>query len=244
MVQRFTLTALSSATLLAVIPSTGFGADLGAGGFPAVPEIVAFDHSFRDASFYAGLRGGFGMAEDTDFDIAGPINVVNAYDDFGLVGSAFFGYEVPDLFHSLGLRLEAELGLTTYEVDTHTVGGVATPTADSFGDTFAVTAMANGYVDVDLGFVRPFVGAGVGFARVNFEEHGVTGSLNVMDDSNGAFAWQVMGGLAYDVTHSISVEGMVRYQSIMGVDLSSSTGPESEIDLDTTTLQLGARVAF
>jgi opacity protein-like surface antigen len=92
--------------------------------------------------------------------------------------------------------------------------------------------------------VRPFLGAGIGVGRVSLKDHGVTGNLNVMDDTANGFAWQVMGGLGYDVTSALTLEAMVRYQSIEDAELISATGPASNIDLSATSLLLGARVSF
>eukprot|EP00752_Nemacystus_decipiens_P018988 g17044.t1 len=204
---------------------------------------MRFEDAFRDAGFYAGARGGAIWANDTQFTITGPNLVENSY-DVGLVGSLFVGFEVPDLYHGIGARVEAEFGYQQADVDTHIVGGTPVTAANSFGSTDAFTAMANVYADYSFGAIRPFLGGGIGVARVDFDNHGVTGNLGVMDDRENGFAWQVSGGIAYDVSAAITMEAMVRYQDIDGVELVSSTGPVSTIDLASTQVLLGARFSF
>jgi hypothetical protein len=43
-----------------------------------------------------------------------------------------------------------------------------------------------------------------------------------MDDDDTKFAWQLAGGVGYDLTSNLTLEGMVRYQSIMDVGLTST----------------------
>lgn len=243
MLRRFVVVLLTSTVFSGFGAISAMSADTEFNDFPDVPDIVRFEDTFRDAGFYVGARGGAVWADDTHFTITGPALVENAY-ELGLAGSLFVGFEVPDLYHGFGMRLEAELGYMHADLDIHTVAGTPVAAADSFGSTDAFTAMVNAYVDYSIGALRPFVGGGIGVARVDFDNHGVTGNLGVMDDRDNGFAWQVSGGLGYDVTAAITLEAMVRYQEIQGVELISSTGPASTIDLSSTQVLLGARLSF
>lgn len=243
MLRRFVMVLLTSTVFSGFSAISAMSADTEFTDFPDVPDVVRFEDTFRDAGFYVGARGGAVWADDTQFTITGPALVENDY-DIGLAGSLFVGFEVPDLYHGIGLRLEGELGYKKADVDIHTVAGTATAAADSFGSTDAFTAVVNVYADYSFGALRPFVGGGIGVARVDFQNHGVTGSLGVMDDRDNGFTWQVSGGVGYDVTAAITVEAMVRYQEIQGVELVSSTGPGSDLDLSSTQLLVGARFSF
>jgi len=53
------------------------------------------------------------------------------------------------------------------------------------------TAMVNGYYDIHLGALSPYVGAGAGI-----------GFLNIEDEAN--FAWQVMAGVSFAVSDRVS----------------------------------------
>ncbi|MFK7791554.1 MAG: outer membrane protein [Devosiaceae bacterium] len=236
--------------LLAATVFSGFGATAALSAdtdefadFPDVPETNRFDATFRDAGFYLGARGGGVWANDTDFTIAGPQRVENAY-DVGYVGSAFIGFDLPDLYYGLGLRVEGEVGTSRLDVDNHTVGGTAVTSAVSFGATNATFGMANLYVDYGIGALRPFIAGGVGVARVEFDNHGVTAAPGVMDDTSNGFAWQAMAGVGVDVTSALTLEAMVRYQGVEDVGLTSSTGPKTQVDLGSTQVMLGARFNF
>lgn len=243
MLRRFIVVLLTSTVFSGFGAISAMSADTEFNDFPDVPDDVRFEDTFRDAGFYGGARGGAVWTDDTQFTITGPNLVENSY-DIGLAGSLFVGFEVPDLYHGIGMRLEGELGYAQADVDFHTVAGTPATAANSFGSIDTFTAMANVYADYTLGALRPFIGGGIGVARVDFEGHGVTGNLGVMNDTENGFAWQVAGGVAYDVTAAITVEAMVRYQEIQGVELVSSTGPTSTIDLSSTQVLLGARFSF
>ena len=199
--------------------------------------------SFSNFGPYVGVRGGASFANDTDFD-TGLGNVTNEYDDWGLTGSVFAGYGM-EFFPGFGGRIEAELGYSTFEVDRHLVGGSGQ--AGSTGDTSAFSGMVNAYVDANVGAFRPFAGVGLGVARVSFDDHGTSANGTLMDDDDTAFSWQVSGGVGYDLTDRITLEGMVRYQSVMDVELTSTTAGgrlTSETDLNATSGLLGLRYNF
>ncbi|MEO0384487.1 MAG: outer membrane beta-barrel protein [Pseudomonadota bacterium] len=242
MVRRFlwglmALTVFSGFSATAAISADDFS------DFPDTPVIERFDDAFREAGFYAGARAGAVLADDTRFAITGLSIVENAYET-GLTGSLFLGFEVPDLYWGIGARVEAEVGYSQLDVDTHTVAGTPVVAASSFGSTDALTAMANLYLDYSIGAFRPFVGGGIGVARVGFDNHGVTGNLGIMDDTKNRLAWQVMAGVGFDVTSDLTIEAMVRYQEISDVELISSTGTISTLDLASTHILLGARYSF
>lgn len=244
MLRRLAWTLLASTLFSGFSATAAISADAeDFADFPDVPEVQRFDDAFRDAGFYAGLRGGTVWANDTRFAINAGTPVENTY-QLGFSGSGFIGVDLPDIYYGLGVRLEGELGLSQFAVDTHTVGGAAVAATGSFGKTDAFTGTVNLYLDYGFGVVRPFVGGGVGVARVGFDDHGVTGSPGVMDDTENGLTWQVMAGLGVDVTSTITVEAMVRYQGIEDVGLVSATGPKTQVDLGTSQVMLGARFNF
>ncbi|MGD1887229.1 MAG: outer membrane protein, partial [Cohaesibacteraceae bacterium] len=68
-----------------------------------------------------------------------------------------------------------------------------------------------------------------------------------MADDDTAFSWQVSGGVGYDLTARITLEGMVRYQSIMDVELTSTAlggNLNSETYLNATSGLVGLRYRF
>jgi len=118
-----------------------------------------------------------------------------------------------------------------YRGNSHFFGTDAVTFPGGFGtDTFHATksewvVLANGYVDLGTWWgVTPFVGAGVGGARVsiaNFTDHGIStpllpgpalASLTFGDNvAKWNFAWALHAGVAYRVTPNFTVELAYRY---------------------------------
>ena len=107
--------------------------------------------------------------------------------------------------------------------------------------------MANGYVDLGTWWcVTPFVGAGVGMARVNIANYTDNGATNVGYDINGNpfiggpfpsyagapaaskwnFAWALHTGLAYKVNPAMTVELGYSYMNLGN----GATGPVATYD--------------
>ena len=202
--------------------------------------------SFSRVGPYVGVRGGAGWLDDTSFtaDDGGGVDLYsNSYEDWNFTGSVFAGYEV-GFFPGFGGRIEAELGYSSFDVESQSIGGANQPSPT--GDTTAFTGMVNAYVDADLGAFRPFAGVGLGMAQVNFNDHGANGAV-LVDDDDTKFTWQVSGGVGYDLTNNLTLEGMVRYQSVMDVGLTSSGAggaTTSSTDLNSTSGLVGLRYRF
>lgn len=212
---------------------------------PYVEQRV--ETSFARFGPYVGVRGGAAIADDTSFasGAPGPVGTItNEYEDWNLTGSAFAGYEM-EFFPGFGGRIEAELGYASLNIEDHLFAGASQAGAN--GDTTVFSGMVNAYVDANLGAFRPFAGVGLGMAQVSFNDHSTTGAGILMNDDDTNFAWQVSGGVGYDLTDRITLEGLVRYQSIMDVGLTSTAAGgslTSSTDLNTTSAMLGLRYRF
>eukprot|EP00752_Nemacystus_decipiens_P018987 g17043.t1 len=212
---------------------------------PYVEQRV--ETSFARFGPYVGVRGGAAFADDTSFTSAapGPVGVLtNEYEDWNLTGSVFAGYEM-EFFPGFGGRIEAELGYTSLNIEDHLLAGASQAGAD--GDTSVFSGMVNAYVDAHLGAFRPFAGVGLGMAQVSFNDHSTTAGGVLLDDDDTNFAWQLSGGVGYDLTDRITLEGLVRYQSVMDVGLTTTAAGgsvSSSTDLNSTSAQLGIRYRF
>lgn len=65
---------------------------------------------------------------------------------------------------------------------------------------------------------RPYVGGGIGVADLNVEDLNLAGDF----DSDYNFAYQLIGGIAYDVNPNWSLSGEVRYFGVNDQDLSNN----------------------
>ena len=248
MARRLCWALLGATALTAVTVTGGVAADTEEfADFPDVPEHSRIDTAFREVGGYIGVRGGAARADDSDFLLTPATRVETAYDD-ALTGSAFVGVDVPDLYYGAGVRLEAELSHTVFDVDSHAPTGTLFDGDAAFGETRVTAGFLNAYIDVGfsggLGTIRPFIGGGVGLARAIFHDHGTAVAMRMLDDAHTGFAWQVMGGVGVNVTSQITLEAMVRHQAVPGIDLTATTGTVSETDLSSTQVLVGARLSF
>jgi opacity protein-like surface antigen len=254
---------LTLAVALIAAPSA-FAAD--PSGHPRGPVVIQAPEVPQTESLYAVLRGGISDMSRTGFavDSATPAfptaDVVNRYRT-GQFFSAALGLDTGEIGDQIATRFEVELGFLRNRAASHTLTSVpaqgAMPIVTRFSDgnargsTEAFFGMVNYYADWRFGRFRPFVGAGVGLAQVNFRRHGVSALVApVMDDSDMSIAWQIGAGLAFEVTRSITIEAGYRYFRIDDVNLTTSDlgAPGARISSTTSIaanqFYVGARVRF
>ena len=117
---------------------------------------------------------------------------------FGL--AAAVGYDFLN-----GIRTELEIGYKMNDVDKIRVSG--SPSAGFKGDMSAFTVMGNVFYDfLPNEKVSPFLGAGIGFANLDFD----ISDINVSDDDN-VFAYQLMAGIAYALNHNLILDVQYRF---------------------------------
>ncbi|EFL90312.1 outer membrane protein [Ahrensia sp. R2A130] len=249
-----TRTILAATTLAALFTSsmlfTGSALSADLPESDPVPEAPPAVVSDGVGNFYIAGRGGISLLDDTAFNVGGLgiASVSNEYDT-GYLGVIALGYK-----YGNNLRAEVEYSYSNFDVDTHTAfdgaGGVTPFTSgQSFGDATGQTVMVSGYYDFDLGRFKPFLGAGIGYGRVEADGYGVTplaGALPggvALNDSDSGFAYQATAGLAFEVIDGVTAEVGYRYQSI-DANLSSVTGAGNDFDFDTHNAFVGLRVGF
>ena len=166
--------------------------------------------------WYGSLTGAYSLDGGVDFDApanptgpgASPYMIGNgAKGDGGWGGAAALGYAFQN-----GFRVEGELanGFADFKDD-----GVAS----TLGAAQTWTAMVNGLYDFNRdGKIQPFVGAGIGAARVKAKaysyDRGVTGAAAALsrasavevNDSDTAFAWQLIAGLGLKLTDQLTAD--------------------------------------
>ncbi len=191
--------------------------------------------------WYVGVRGGASLLGDTNYDALGG-NVDNSYDT-----SYFFGGMVGYDFNGSGpgFRAEAELAYLQADIDTQRLGGKTFNGAGATGDTSVLAGFASLYYDLPFSSgITPFVGAGIGLANVDLEDHGVKGAGTFMEDSANAFAWHLTAGADIAMTDQASLELGYRYLAVEGVDLISVDGTGNTVDLNSHLLFAGVKYRF
>ena len=211
--------AAGAATLLS---QAAFAADMAIAPPPAyAPAPVVEDFG----GWY--LRGDIGFSNqrvdrlnnrlDATLTSSGQTNSFNTAGIFGLG----VGYKVNNWFRA-DITGEYRGNSQFFGKDVNTfAGGVGTDTYHGTKSEWVV--LGNAYVDLGTWWcITPFIGAGVGGARVsiaNFTDAGITNIGGVVSPSvafgdnvsKWNFAWAAHAGLAYKVTPSFTVELAYRY---------------------------------
>lgn len=193
------------------------------------------------SSFYAVGRGAASFARDTQFGV-GALGIATVENDYstGYMALLGIGYSGGN-----GIRAELDVSYTSTDISFHTAnlqdGTQATfGPADSFGKASSFAVMASGYYDIDFGTrLTPFVGAGIGYGRVDADGFGVTGIPNALDDADWGVAYQFTAGATIDVMQDVAFEVGYRYQ---GVD--TDLGGSVDFDAANHNLFVGLRFGF
>lgn len=100
------------------------------------------------------------------------------------------------------------------------------------------SVMLNAYYDIDTGSkLTPYVGAGIGYAKLKGTLTIDGKSMGSMDDNN--FAWQVGAGVGYALNDNVSLDAGYRY-----VDYGDFTEDGTKLETSAHELYVGARYAF
>ncbi len=174
---------------------------------------------------YAGLNVFPAIAFDESLvGTSGEISMEKGYGFAGAIGFKL----TPQV------RIEGELSYLNSNMDGISLDGIG-----SFGlggNIETKLAMLNVYYDFDFTWkkVRPFVGAGIGYAWHEGEVDDVSGfAVDSADESSG-YAWQVGGGARYPISDTLNLIGAYRY--LDGADISFDG---YDIDYGTHEFRLG-----
>lgn len=189
---------------------------------------------------YIGFAGGVNLLNDSDFDILAGVNVDNEYDP-GYAIAGFLGYDFGPVWSLGGVRVEGEISYRLNDIDVHSVGALGGDQPGSDGDASALAFMANVYHDFSTETrFQPYFGGGLGVAIIDFSDYGIAAVPDVLDDEDTTFAWQLIGGVAYEISNRLSVGLEYRYFSAEP-RLTSSTATSSvsnDVDYDNHSVML------
>lgn len=201
--------------------------------------VIATPAVARDGAVYVGGEFGPMWANDTEIDVNGVEDVVSidyeadmpwdGLGDTGWDGGLLVGYDLG------GFRIEGEASMKKARIEQYTSsiafpGGAPAGTRAAVGHTDVTSFMLNAMGDFgDDDGMSAFVGAGVGYAKVDLDGFGAFSNQPAFgDDSDGGLAWQLFAGLRQAISDSIDMHIKYRYFNASGVDL--ETGPN---DLET-----------
>ena len=135
-------------------------------------------------------------------------------------------------------RIEAEVGYQSNSINTVTSGFGS---SDYRGDVHILSLLANGYYNIyeGKGF-KPYLTAGLGVARVNFDDLRFAGSSNGYSEHETAFAYQVGVGVAVPISPGVKLDA--RYRHFATADFRLDDGFDTHFA--SNSLLLGLRVSL
>jgi opacity protein-like surface antigen len=184
---------------------------------------------------YLGVEGGavFLSTSTLTFD-DGTSEDFKAKTGFGLgvVGGYDFGT----------YRLEGEFAYRKNNNKESIDNGVTSPLA---GDISSMALMVNGYYDFKTvsPTVYPYLGAGIGAARVTVKVPASGGSPD-FDQSDTVFAYQFAAGIACAVTKEVTLDLGYKYFATADPELTHDDGSKIKGEYATHNIFLGARISF
>jgi OOP family OmpA-OmpF porin len=189
----------------------------------------AQDESYWSApGIYLGGWGGYALVADSPLDDpATPGADLEVAFKGGLGLGAVLGYRFGD-----GARIEAEVALRSNDLEEVEAGGVAVPVE---GTAESLAGMVSVYYDFGHGTIRPYVGLGAGYARVEIDSDDL-GADNETDD---VFAYQGRAGLGFLLSENVLVT--IGYGYFATLD---PTFDGIEAEYRTHNVEAGFRVGF
>lgn len=199
--------------------------------FVALPVAASAAEQPREKGLYLSLGGGANWTRDADITGTG-INTT-ADTDTGWAVTGALGYR-----YGNGLRSEVEVGYRSNGVDS--LSGVT----NGSGDIRAWNFMGNVLYEFSTGTkVIPYVGAGIGAARISFDDVTPVGGSRI-DDSDWRFAYQGIAGVSYKVTDRVELFGDYRYLGTTDPSFSTASGTSVDSEYGNHTVMVGLRWTF
>ncbi len=150
--------------------------------------MIFADRAMAEQGYYLELHGGGVILEDSDMAASDSLSGSVGFDTGYLIGGAF-GYAWEQ-----GWRGEFALDYRDNDIDEN----------DLTGDMTSLAFMLNGYYQLPVDFpVKPYIGAGIGWARVDLDAK--SSGSEVVEDDDIDFAYQVMAGITYEINPAIAV---------------------------------------
>lgn len=138
-------------------------------------------------------------------------------------------------------RAELEIAYRQNDMDKFTLEGIS---VNAGGDVSALSFMANGYFDIhNQSPVTPYIGAGIGLARVSVNDVTVLGE-KIADDSDTVFAYQLAAGVGWEFMPNLTLDLGYRYFATADPEFNDVEGDKFESEYKSHNLSVGLRIAF
>ncbi|MBM3565835.1 MAG: porin family protein, partial [Alphaproteobacteria bacterium] len=188
-----------------------------AGLAPALAPLpgIAADAGM-DKGYYVGAGAGANWTRDSDVTGTGIDRSIDF--DTGWIGALSVG-------HAYGNGVRSEIEIARRGNDINAISGVTTGT----GDVTAWSGMVNVLYDFKTASpLTPYIGGGIGAARVSLDANPIGASR--IDDSDTAFAYQAIAGVGYRL--NANAQAFLDYRYFATTDLGLSTAAGAAVDAD------------
>lgn len=220
-------------------------------GVAAATLATAFAGGAANAQgTYISLGAGWTRIDSADTRIKHGISpgndIVMSVDlDDDWSGRAAFGWDLGDL------RIEGEFGMTAADANSYASTNPPAITRRIDGTVNLVTGMINAYYDFGGGQgFTPFVGAGAGLVKGEFEFFGPSpaapnaAGVQLVDNDETNFGWQAMAGVSVPLTGNMSGMAQFRYFDAGTFSTAGIAGRATTIDVKGSSWDVGLRWDF
>lgn len=187
---------------------------------------------FGIPDIYIAAGAGGAILEDTEIRAVGTSFETIPFPGYAVNGALGLDFGI--------LRLEGEVLYNEYNLDSIEFAGFD---VDADGSFKTLAGMGNVFVDLPLAIVTPFVGAGIGYAKVKADNFKLAG-VPVVDDSDTGLAWQLRAGIAFAIFPFTDMTIGYRYFVTDDLELSNSAGDVDVEKLKSHIFELGLRITF
>jgi len=153
------------------------------------------------------------------------------------------------LGHSFGsFRVEGEFGFSHNTQDHYIAIVPPTGTIPADVKDDALRGMVNGYYDFSYGSVMPYVGAGVGIARIDINFFAprapfpMEAPRQLIKDGDTRFAYQLMGGVAVPLSEDVALTLQYRWFDAGAVEAHDVRGERITRDHAGHNVDFGIRI--
>jgi len=185
---------------------------------------------------YVSGNLGIAMASDSDLSETGATGTMEFDKGFAFGVAAGYGFG--------NTRVEGEIA---YQKNDYDKLSLSVPGVGSFsglnvdGDATSTAFLLNGYYDFkNNSSITPFIGAGLGFAKVDVGAISVPGVGTLTSSSDDTvFAYQIGAGVGFAVNEKVSLDLKYRYFATSDPDFEGT-----EAEYSSHNLYAGVRVSF
>lgn len=183
----------------------------------------------QDGATYVGA--GLGLVKPKNTTVTDTASRSVKFEN-GTMGSLFVGYDY-------GSNWRSEIELSRRAADLDSVSGT-----NAVGEMLATSLMANAIYDFDINSpLTPYLGAGIGGSKVEFDNASPFGASSINDSDTG-LALQGIAGVSYMVNDNVDLFADYRYFTARNIDMNTAAGNAASFDAATHSVMVGLRFNF